>query len=158
MTHIPYQFWMKLCYLLRIFQNIGYQSLRFSNNLVLSAGQIWNIPPFALTNWGIFHTFENMKFPTFYWPFDPFPNPSWLCQPIPYVFKALKIWNMIPDIFNIFPTRGNPECSCNLSVSNFQQIYYIVYMVHLVSCILVILHKEHMFLGEHVIDSYMYVY
>ncbi len=56
----------------------------------------------------IFHTFENMKFSTFSWLFDPFPNLCWLCQPIPYLSKALKYWNLIPDLLKTFPTCENP--------------------------------------------------
>ncbi len=80
---------VKSFYLQRIFRNIGYErTFIFFNNLVLS---VVKYPPFCF--W-IFHNFENLKFPTFSWPFDPFPNPSWLCQPIPYLFKTLNflIW------------------------------------------------------------------
>ncbi len=73
---------------------------------------LWsNIPLFLFELSYIFHTFENLKFPTFSWLFYPFPNPSWLCQQISYLFKALKNVknvNLIPDFFKIFPTRGNP--------------------------------------------------
>ncbi len=70
---------------------------------------LWsNIPFFVFELSYIFHTFENTKFPTFSWLFDPFPNHSGLCQPIPYLFKALKHLNLIPDFFKIFPTLGNP--------------------------------------------------
>ncbi len=95
---------VKSFYLQRIFQNIGYKRTCFLT--------IWfclwsNIPLFVFELSYIFHTFENMKFPTFSWPFDPFPKPSWLCQPIPYLFKALKklIWFLTFSRF--FPTRGN---------------------------------------------------
>ncbi len=54
------------------------------------------------------YCFNELSFSTPSWPFDPFTNPSWLCQPIPYFFKALKKWNLIPDFFKIFPTSGNP--------------------------------------------------
>ncbi len=70
---------------------------------------LWsNIPFFIFELSYIFHTFENMKFPTFSWLFYPFPNPSWLCPQIPYLFRALKNLNLIPDFFKIFPTSGNP--------------------------------------------------
>ncbi len=61
----------------------------------------------------IFHAGENINFPTFSWLFEPFPNPSLLCQPIPYLYKALTNLHLIPDFFKIFPTRGNPVTSDN---------------------------------------------
>ncbi len=103
---------VKSFYLQRIFQNIGYKRTWFFNNLVLSV--------FELSY--IFHTFENMKFPTFSWLFDPFPNPSWLCQPIPYLFQALKNLNLIPDFFKIFLTRGNPASN------EFVYMWYCVFL------------------------------
>ncbi len=89
---------VKSFYLQRIFQNIGYKKT-FFKQFGSVCGQI---SPFVFELSYIFHTLENMKFPTFSWLFDPFPNPFWFCQPIPYVFKALKILNLIPDFFKIF--------------------------------------------------------
>ncbi len=86
---IPYQFYMKLCEIFLLTENISKYCIQnhmfFFNNLVPSVVK-YLLFVFKLSH--IFHTFENMKFPTFSWLFDPFPNPSWLCQPIPYLFKA----------------------------------------------------------------------
>ncbi len=119
MAHIPYQFCMKLCeiFLQRISQNIGYERTWFSNNLVLS---VVKYPTFCLNELSyIFHTFENIKFPTFSWLFDSFPNPSWLCQPIPYLFKALNksdSW-----LFQDFPYPWEPCVNdfCGYSVNQW---------------------------------------
>ncbi len=46
---------------------------------------------------------------------DPFPNPSWPCQPIPYLSKALKKWTLIPDFFKVSLTSGNPDISMSFT-------------------------------------------
>ncbi len=92
MAHIPYQFYMQLCEIFLLTENIS---------------KYWIQEDIFELSY-IFHTFENMKFPTFSWLFDPFPNPSWLCQPIPHLCKALNNLNLILNFFKIFPTHGNP--------------------------------------------------
>ncbi len=46
----------------------------------------------------ISHTFARMKFPTFHWLIDPFPNLFWLCQPILSTCTSNRI-----------PTRGSSK-------------------------------------------------
>ncbi len=109
MAHVPYQFYMKLCEFFftyrEYFKILETRGHFFFYNLVLSVVK-YLLFVFELSY--IFHTFKNMKFPTFSWLFDPFPNPSWLCQPILYLCKALKHFNLIPDFFKSVRTRGNP--------------------------------------------------
>ncbi len=114
MANIPNQFYMKMCEIV---------SLRAYFKILNTRGcfflTIWfclwsNVPLFVFEFSYIFHTFENMKFLTFFWLFDRFPNTSRLCQPIPYLFKALKKSNLIPDFFKIFPNHGNSAVEgCN---------------------------------------------
>ncbi len=110
MANIPYQFCMELCEIFLLAENISKYWIQEDIFFFLT---IWlclwsNIPLFVFELSYIFHIFENMKFPTFSWLFDPFPNPLWLCKPIPYLFKAFKFFNLIPDFFKIFPPCGNP--------------------------------------------------
>ncbi len=65
---------------------------------------LWsNIPHFVFELSYIFYTFENMKFPTFSWLFDPFHNPPWLCQTILYLFKTVIFLKSDSLIFQDFP-------------------------------------------------------
>ncbi len=110
MAHIPYQFYMKLCEIFLLTQNISKYWIQedcfFKNNLVLS---VVKCPPFLFLNWIIFSTpFEHMKFPTFSWLFDPFPNPSWLFQPIPLPFQGRKKLKSDSWLLQDFPYLWEP--------------------------------------------------
>ncbi len=93
MTHIPYKFCMKLCKIFLLTENISkywiWENMVF-HQFSSVCGQISHFL-FQWIQLYIFYTFENIKFSIFSWHFNPFPNPSWLCQPIPYLSKALNI-------------------------------------------------------------------
>ncbi len=96
---------MKSFYLQRIFQNIGYERTCFFNNLVLS---VVKYPLFCFWIELYFPHLRKHKIPYIFLTFWPISQPFRICQPIPYLFKALKNLNLIPDFFKIFPTLGNP--------------------------------------------------
>ncbi len=108
-NEIPYFFltlWpifpTNFAYLQRIFQNIGYKRLQFSNNLVLSVVK-YHI-----------YCFNELSFSTPLKPWNslPFPDLWPISQPFltlsanSLLFKALKKWNLIPDFFKIFLPVG----------------------------------------------------
>ncbi len=76
------------------------------NNLALC---VVKYPPFCFWIGLYFPHLRKHEIPYISWLFDPFPNPSWLCQPIPYLFKALKksdSW-----LFQDFPYLWEPWCT-----------------------------------------------